>query len=730
MSIEFLNPAMLFGLAALSLPIVAHLLSKKRFDVVEWGAMQFLDLGKRHRRRVRIEELILLLLRMAIVGLFVLAMARPTISGGYFANAIVGQSHDTVFVIDGSYSMGRDDGEATPHNRARAAVQRLLNRARPGDTSAVLDSRDVVQSPSGAPQRDIDALRRRVDELRPPAGSSNLAVAIADALRILGTTSHPRRDVVVLTDGQARGWYTDDDAQWKEIDELRRQPAAEPRLWAVDFTQGDVPDNFSLERLAASRERAAVGFPVRVATTLRYDSPHGPGECNIYLEVDGQRLADATVKSPLLEPGGEYGVEFEHRFSAAGSHLLSVVIDDDDVPGDNRADVAVAITDPLNVVLVDGDPHLDVTRSETFFAAAALEGGGEQSGFIHSRVVSPQSLDKNTIDRADVIVLANVATVSAEQADQLRSFVNNGGGALIAPGRQVDPASYRDTLDDLLPGELETFRTPEVPAGIDAAQAQFPWTVGPAERDELTTARFSAYWKITPRENADIPARFTNGDPFLSITRSGRGRVALLSIPLDADGSTMPTKSVYVALLHELLFFLSAADSLPRNLNVGNPLMQPLIEGAADDGFRVTLPDGTTAVPLITGQPPVVRFEDTAQPGVYTLEQPRRSRTGATAAETARFVVNFDRGEADLTPLSTSEIEQLSAGGRISFLDSPDELEDRLFTDDSRTELWQLLAVTVLGLLCLEIWLTRRLVQGGHAVLDAAASTEPHPLHE
>ena len=60
MSLEFLNPALLFGLAALSLPIVAHLLSKKRFVVVEWGAMQFLDLGKRRRRRVRIEELLLL----------------------------------------------------------------------------------------------------------------------------------------------------------------------------------------------------------------------------------------------------------------------------------------------------------------------------------------------------------------------------------------------------------------------------------------------------------------------------------------------------------------------------------------------------------------------------------------------------------------------------------------------------------------------------------------------
>ena len=64
MSFGFLQIAMLAGLAAISLPVLAHLISRRRFDIVNWGAMQFLQLGRKTRRRIRLEEWLLMLLRM------------------------------------------------------------------------------------------------------------------------------------------------------------------------------------------------------------------------------------------------------------------------------------------------------------------------------------------------------------------------------------------------------------------------------------------------------------------------------------------------------------------------------------------------------------------------------------------------------------------------------------------------------------------------------------------
>ena len=86
MSFELLNPWMLAGLAGVALPVIAHLLSKKKYDIVSWGAMQFLKLGQETRRRVWLEDLWLLLLRMALIAWLAIALARPWVSAKWLGD--------------------------------------------------------------------------------------------------------------------------------------------------------------------------------------------------------------------------------------------------------------------------------------------------------------------------------------------------------------------------------------------------------------------------------------------------------------------------------------------------------------------------------------------------------------------------------------------------------------------------------------------------------------------
>ncbi len=72
-----LNAAMLLGLSGAALPVIIHLLNRRRDTVIDWGAMQFLDLGHQSRRRLRLTELLLMLARMGLLALVALALARP-----------------------------------------------------------------------------------------------------------------------------------------------------------------------------------------------------------------------------------------------------------------------------------------------------------------------------------------------------------------------------------------------------------------------------------------------------------------------------------------------------------------------------------------------------------------------------------------------------------------------------------------------------------------------------
>src|SRR5947208_8872394 len=74
---SFFNVMMLTGLAAVAIPPIIHLLNRRRYDVVDWGAMQFLQISEVTRRRLMLEELLLMMLRIGLLGVLVFALAGP-----------------------------------------------------------------------------------------------------------------------------------------------------------------------------------------------------------------------------------------------------------------------------------------------------------------------------------------------------------------------------------------------------------------------------------------------------------------------------------------------------------------------------------------------------------------------------------------------------------------------------------------------------------------------------
>ena len=75
---NFLNQTLLWGIAAISVPIIIHLLNRRRFRRVPWAAMRFLRVSvEQNQRRMKIEDWILLLVRCGLVALLALLMARP-----------------------------------------------------------------------------------------------------------------------------------------------------------------------------------------------------------------------------------------------------------------------------------------------------------------------------------------------------------------------------------------------------------------------------------------------------------------------------------------------------------------------------------------------------------------------------------------------------------------------------------------------------------------------------
>src|SRR5690349_6436445 len=128
----FLSPLLAWGMLLGAIPLIIHLLNRRRFRRVEWAPMRYLKLTiQRNRRRIQLEELLLLLVRTALPVLLFVFLARPLLHPTGLENWLGGAGRTShVFVIDDSLSMGYAALGQVAFHRAREVAAALLAATR------------------------------------------------------------------------------------------------------------------------------------------------------------------------------------------------------------------------------------------------------------------------------------------------------------------------------------------------------------------------------------------------------------------------------------------------------------------------------------------------------------------------------------------------------------------------------------------------------------------------
>src|SRR5439155_21980354 len=140
----FLNPFMLLGMTAIGIPILIHLLNRRKFERVAWAAMRFLQISvEQNQRRIRVEDILLLMLRCLLLVLLALALARPVLRS--VAADVLGVTKVTaVVVLDNSYSMSQSDGVESRFESAKTAAVDVIKNLPTGSGVAVVVWLDEV----------------------------------------------------------------------------------------------------------------------------------------------------------------------------------------------------------------------------------------------------------------------------------------------------------------------------------------------------------------------------------------------------------------------------------------------------------------------------------------------------------------------------------------------------------------------------------------------------------
>jgi len=751
------SPAMLWMLAAMAIPVAIHLLSRRRTTVVDWGAMQFLELGRRAQRKFQWSEWLLMAGRMGLLGLVALAAARPLFGPSNpgaevpqaaqapGAGVASGEPRDLVLILDGSESMGHKKGETTYRQRAIDWSRALVKRLPDGSAVAVLDARELVR-PLVDP---LNYDKGRVDEAlayaAEPRGGSDLAAAISEAFRVLETGRNSRRDVVVVSDGQRSAWRPGESTRWALLHDLYTSAKGAgrpvPDIWValLDDSTNAQADDAGLTPLVLDRGLVPVGLPLSIRTSVKNSGKTDTGR-TAELYVDGVPVPGSSQRVDPIPAQGQTPIRFETILKTPGSHRLSVRLQsaEDSLAANDQSEATVESAEGLPVLLVDGTPGQAAFQGPTDFLRAALTPAEDAAPAVRARTLPLQRFGADTVSDARVIVLASVSRLDASQREAVEKVLAGGGGVLIVPGEAIDPKFY--AAEELLAkngwlpaalgpaqGQLASRRgNPEAVAHLDPAS--FTGAVMPAfgGGDDPPLARAGLFWyrRLEPVSDAVVLARLDSGDPWLIERTVGPGRALMVAGSLDARGGTLPANPDFVPWLHTLIFHLAEPGSATRVFQPGEAIRVELNEPASGSGPEVTVrsPDGRE-VPgewlARGGVGSEIRFRDSAEPGIYQIDLPSTIRRPGPV-----FVqVGSDPREAEIGRLDDAESSRLAEGWPMHVGSNPEALADQILSvpGGGTRPIWRWLLLLALLGLCLEVLATRRLaLSRGLAAVDTS----------
>jgi hypothetical protein len=708
MSLTFLVPLFLLGIAGVVVPIVVHLTRRQRRNVVMFPSLMFLEkVPYQEQRRRRIQHWFLLSLRALALALLALAFARPFLQDTTIGLGAAGGPREVVVLVDQSYSMELGDQLETARNGASEIFAGLGPLDRASLVTFSQGARVIARSTS-----DRARLQTAVDTIQLSSGSTRFGPALKVAQAILEESQLPSGEVYLFSDFQRTGWIGDEG--------VRLPPGSRfiPRLTGEE----DLEDNFMVTDVTLPRQ--SVAGRERITPTARIVRRGGadPREVSVAIEIDGQQLASRPV---TLGPDAAAAVAFEPLTLSRPHTRGTVRLPEDGLTADNTHHFVVSPGTSLQVLIVEGAA---ADRDVSLYLRRALEISDD--GRFRVIVRRANSVRPVDLEGTDAVFLNDVQ-IDGASAVRLREFVTAGGGVLLAVG---EDGGWPGSASDMLPGQIGPVQDRLQGRGgrlgyLEYGHAVFEVFAGPRSGD-FTGARFFRARAFAPTPEASVLARFDDGSVALAELRVGRGKMLVWTNTLDDFWSDLALQPVYLPFTHRLAEYLGGmAESNPwftigGVVDLANPealmaagLVSSEAAGLAEGLDQIALTPSGTSIQLPASEGP--RYLPLEEHGFYTVRPPN--------SEPARpfvIAVNVDIEESNLARIDP---EQLSA----QVMAAPGTERGGLNVDQAgalqredqerRQSLWRWLLLGALALFIAETALSNWVSRTGAGAREAVA---------
>ncbi len=710
----FLNPFVLFGLAAAAIPILLHLLNKRKLRTVEFSSLTFLkELQKSTMRKITLRQWLLLLLRTLFVILVVLAFSRPVLRGslaGFGSHA----KTTVALIVDDSYSMSLQNQQGVYVKQARAAALHVLDMMKDGDDVILVKLSDMPAATIGEPTHDPGRVRTMLQDMTVGSNHRTIEDAIRLTSRLLAQSKNFNKEVYIITDGQ-RSTFANGERK-NAPESFRTMFDAQTKFFVIPLNESPF-ENCAVVGAAVASSLLQAGKPVTIEASVKNFGSSAVSNRLTSFILNGNRIMQKTVS---IVPGGSASIDFTFTPSGPGFQHCSIELEDDVLEADNHYYFTLFVPDHISIALIADD------ESQTPYVRAALSalaaaGVSSAASFLSVQELPPSRISSAAIGESDVILLSGVKDITRSSSQSIAQAMQRGTGVLFFPGSAMDAARWNADFFPIfdLPSLLALPHASHADSGsisFDKIDFDHPVFKGifdpqPGKKNPqiespkiLRQVQFVSLLPLRPIITTG------GGNYFLWEKKYGRGSMLGFGVSPGADWSDFAVKPIFIPILSQSILYLASME---------NANMLPGVVGEQVDARTILIPrsaralHGSLPVQLVDPQGTQSKFSvslldargtavlaawlsaNASSPGFYTVTQGRDTLTV--------IGMNMHGAESDGTSIASQEMLAVvrQYGGTATLLPPNASIETAVLQSRFGVELWKyfLYFALVIGLI-------------------------------
>ena len=686
----FLNPAVLFGLLAASIPIIIHLLNLRKLKKIDFSTLQFLkELQKNKIRKIKIKQWLLLALRVLIILAIVTAFARPTIVGVSIGGTTSAAKTTAVFILDDTFSMSVVDQNGSYFNQAKEAIKNILTQFEEGDEfGLVLVSHqpDEIEMTSN-----LNKFVQEVDATNISYASGKLNNSIIKAAELIGEAKNFNKEIYVLTDFQ-KGRLANED----EIIDLKEQLGEQVRLYTFNYSGKEV-FNFGIDDLKLNTQIFEKDKPVKFEATLKNYSERTKDNLVVSLFINGERLAQQSIN---LNSGESKIANLEASARNFGYNDAIIEIEEDDIIQDNKRYTSFFISEKIPVLILADDIN------DTKLIEAALKSVSEK-GYFDITIKKTEQISGVSLNNFQVIIL--LSDNFGNESVKLNQFLSSGKGIVIFPPSENGSSGFNSSLNSIGITSAGSFVKLEAGQSIHFSETDFNHPLFEnifmdEKKKQIESPEIFSYFKINPGGKGKSIIKLQDESSFLSEYSISDGKVLLFSSSPVFSWSDFPIKGIFAPLVTKSVMYLSAYNKNEVNYFAGETINVNVAERTLPQ-IKIVRPDKSEDFINIDENQTsdFISYAATSLAGNYEFLSGEKLLASAN--------VNTDPAESVTEYLTESDfdeyLEKINFNGKHIIIDKNENPTQMILQARFGSELWRYFVLIAILLALVEMTIAR-----------------------